>query len=121
MKSILLLFIMFLSMNAWAKKVKGLLIEQGDTTQVVFNIPVELFGSVSMEKIYNGLKLKRHRKKEVLVPKRGIEIVFTMDSKNYHFTSMPNYGFNHYPLFGKPGFQHRMGFMQTFYSSENIK
>jgi len=114
MKSILLLFIMLLSMNAWAKKVKGLLIEQGDTTQVVFNIPVELFGSVSMEKIYNGLKLKRQGKKEVLVPKRGIEIVFTLDSKKYHFTSMLNFGRNHYPLFKKPGFQHRMGFMETF-------
>lgn len=86
---LLLLSLVFVNSSAFAKKIKGYIIEEGDTTEVILYVKGFL-GEPSITKNYNQFKYSKNGgAKELLFPKEGTSVVFEHISKKYVFMSLP--------------------------------
>ncbi len=89
---LLLLLCFFSTFQAQAKKIRGKIIYENDTIDVVFDIPAKM---ISQEPNYQVLQYKvkyfnEKGKKIVLKPEHAIEIQFTHHSKVIRMLSRPN-------------------------------
>lgn len=91
MRNLIALCFILLSVNLYAKKVEGYIIDNGDTTQVTLHVKGFL-GEVSIAKNDQFIKYSKNGgSKTKIFPKKGLRVVFEDNGYLYNFMSLKEY------------------------------
>ncbi len=112
MKILITLMVGLLTFSASAKKIKGYIVDNGDTTQVVLYVKFAL-GEPSIVRNYDFFKYSITEEEDniKLYPREGVEVLFKHKGKECLFRSLEEY---------KPVGSPSIGFVSTEYRGKSV-